>query len=75
MIQGVSKLQINYETLKAILGDFLNDQLFHSDVDVMTVRSVKVAPVNFGSNELSLDVEFEPVADDSQEKNASEVSA
>ena len=62
MLKGKNKLQINRETLHAILADWLNNELLDNGGEAVDVVSVKVAPT-YGADELSLDIEVEPVKD------------
>ena len=62
MLKGKNKLQINRETIVAVIEEWLNEELFDNCVDRVAISSVKVAPnSSYGSDDLSLDVEFEPV--------------
>lgn len=63
MLKGKNKLQINRETLVAILADWLNNELLDNGGEAVDVVSVKVAPT-YGADELSLDIEVEPVKDE-----------
>lgn len=63
MLKGKNKLQINRETLVSILEAWLNDELLHERAPAVEVKSVKVAPT-YGADELSLDIEVEPVKDE-----------
>lgn len=61
MLKGKNKLQLNRETIVAILEDWLNVKALHADTARVGISSVKVAPnTSYGSDDLSLDVEFEP---------------
>ena len=70
MLKGTNKLQLNRETIVAILEQWLNVDALHEDVARVAISSVKVAPnSSYGSDELSLDVEFEPVKPETEAAN------
>jgi hypothetical protein len=60
MLKGKNKLQLNRETIVAILEQWLNVDALHEDVARVAISTIKVAPT-YGADELSLDIEFEPV--------------